>query len=135
MTTLRAMPVLQVSDVTASAAFYERLGFHSHGIWHHEGTAKFAILQRGDVTLAVQLLRGPLRVNTHWAAYIYVSDVAALHDEWAGLDLPELTAIRHDNPYECDEFDIRDPDGHLICFGQDMIPTHGPGLSDKKGRG
>lgn len=135
MQTIRAMPVLQVSNVAASADFYARLGFHSHGLWEHEGEAHFAITQRGDVTLALQRHDGPPTVNTHWAAYIYVSDVAALHTEFCTLDLPQITAIRTDNPYGCDDFDIRDPDGHLVCFGQDRDPGAGPGLSARKGKG
>lgn len=133
MTPLRSMTVLQVPDVRASEAFYGRLGFVSHGIWEHDGHANFAIVQRGKVTLALQRLTGPLRVNTHWAVYIYVTDVAALHAEFSALDLPAITALRRDNPYGCDDFDVTDPDGHILCFGQDMHPGAGPGLSDQEG--
>ena len=129
MTGLRAMPVLQVRDVRASEGFYQRLGFSSHGIWEHDGEAQFCIVQRGAITIALQRAEGPVPANTHWAAYLYVSDVTALHAELAARDGIEITEIRRDNPYGCDDFDIRDPDGHLICFGQDMQPTHGPGLA------
>ena len=136
MNTLRAMPLLQVSDVRAAAAFYARLGFVNNGMWSgDDGTDEphFGIIQRGDVTIGLQLLRGPLRVNTHWAAYIYVDDAAALHAEFTaeGLSPSELRC----QPYGCDDFDIRDPDGHLLAFGQDRDPVHGPGLGGKRGRG
>lgn len=136
MKTLRAMPLLQVSDVRASAAFYGRLGFACHRFWTgDDGTedAHFAIIQRGDVTLGLQLLRASLPLNTHWAAYIYVDDAAALHREFRaeGLDPTEL----RDQPYGCHDFDVRDPDGHLIAFGQDQNPLHGPGLGSERGSG
>lgn len=137
MKTLRAMPLLQVSDVPASASFYARLGFGESGMWTgDDGTddVHFGIIQRGDVTLGLQLLRGPLRVNTHWAAYIYVNDAAALHAEFAseGIETSEL----RQQPYGCADFDVRDPDGHLLAFGQDLDPGEpGPGLSKARGRG
>lgn len=136
MTMLRTMPVLQVSDVRASVAFYGRLGFVCNGEWTgDDGTedVHFGIVQRGAVTIGLQLLRGPLRVNTDWAAYIYVDDVAALHREFTeqGLSPSQL----RQQPYGCDDFDLRDPDGHQIAFGQDRNPEHGPGLGAELGRG
>ena len=137
MTTVRAMPVIQVSDVPNSIQFYRRLGFASHGEWVGDdgsGDVFFSIVQRGDVTIGLQLLRGPLRVNTHWAAYIYVSNAEALHTEFEaeGLEPTRLEA----RPYGCRDFDIADPDGHLIAFGEDMDPEpHGPGLGPERGVG
>ena len=135
MNTLRAMPVLQVSDMGRSIDFYKRMGFSGLG-WEDEQTGEvfFTIAQRGDVTIGLQLLRGPLRVNTHWAAYVYVDDLPALHREFAGEGLAP-TEIRHPETYGCDDFDISDPDGHLIAFGQSRDPVPGPGLSERRGRG
>ncbi len=134
MKTYRAMPVLQVSDLMASVEFYNKLGFATGGIWGEPAT--FAIMQRGDVSLALQLLRSDtMPVNTHWAAYIYVDDADAVHNEFqaAGIEIarkPEKTY------YGCLDFDIADPDGHLLAFGQDLEPdSHGPGLGADKGNG
>ena len=83
MKTLRAMPIIQVRDVKASAAFYARLGFDCHGFWGDPPS--FAILQRGAVTLGVFLPEsGTIRPNDQWAAYIYVDDIDGLHAELAG---------------------------------------------------
>ena len=129
MALLRSMTVLQVSDVTASVAFYDRLGFDSHGIWRDRGVASFAIVQRDAVTIALQRADDGLRINSHWAAYLYVTDIERIHAEFRQLDLPGQTEICRDTPYGCDDFEIVDPDGHRIAFGQDMNPAVGPGLS------
>ena len=128
------MTVLQVSDVAASVAHYARLGFVHSGVWQEDEAPFFAIVQRGDVTLGLQLLLGPLRVDTHWAAYIYVSDVEALHAEFTAEGLAP-SEIHHPEHYGCDDFDVVDPDGHRLAFGQARQPEPGPGLSTDRGRG
>lgn len=134
MSTLRAMPVLDVSDVNASTAFYERAGFSSNGVWGNP--ASFGIVQRGDVTLGLSLAdrSQPVPVNHGWAAYIYTDDVTGLHKEFAEADLSP-SEIRRPEHYGCDDFDVRDPDGHMIAFGQARTPEPGPGLSHDRGRG
>ena len=118
MSLRRAMPVPQVSDMAVSTAFWRRMGFDGEG-WSDDalGGIYFTIARRGEVSVALQLLRGAIPANTHWAAYIYVADVAALRAEFVGSGL-EPTEIRHPQHYGCDDFDIRDPDGHLVAFGQ-----------------
>ena len=117
----RSMPVLQVADVTRSVAFYvDKLGFVSNGTWG-DGPA-FAIVQRGRVTIALDKSRGDgVPLNQYWAAYIYVEDADALHAEYAanGADIPRGP---EDTFYGCRDFDIRDPDGHLLAFGHDLQP-------------
>jgi len=134
MQTLRAMTVLDVSDVAASVGFYGTLGFASHGIW--ADPPQFAIVQRGNVTFALAL-KGrdkPLPLNRYWAAYVYVSDVEAMHRECQFAGIP-VTEIRHPEDYGCDDFDILDPDGHRIAFGQARDPNPGPGLQRDNGKG
>ena len=128
------MPVLQVRDVAASEAFYGKLGFASHGSWGDPPA--FCIVQRGEVTLALDRSgNGEVPANQYWAAYVYVSDVDALHAEFSALELPEVTSIRRGNEYGCEDFDIVDPDGHRLGFGQSLNPEPGPGLCDERGRG
>ena len=126
------MTVLQVQDMAKSLAFYKRLGFEGHG-WSGENDEQiyFSIVQRGDVTLALQLLNGAPRVNTHWASYIYVDYVDTLHAEFKseGILVSELRRNEH---YACDDFDVTDPDGHIIAFGQDRSAQNGPGLSKNR---
>lgn len=133
MKTLRVMPTLQVSDVAASVAFYERLGFESHGYWGDP--PEFCIVQRGDVTLGLDLSRdGSIPLNQWWAMYIYVEDAEALRTEFLGHGL-EPTEMHRPTHYGCIDFDIVDPDGHRLAFGQALNPEPGPGLGHERGRG
>ena len=73
-------------------------------------------------------------MNHGWAAYVYVDDVAALHEEFVGSGA-EVTEVRHPEHYGCDDFDVTDPDGNRIAFGQSRNPVPGPGLDTDRGRG
>lgn len=132
------MTILQVSDVPASVDYYKRIGFGLSGLWAEDGTdiPQFAIVQRGDVTLGLQLpRREAMPANSHWAVYIYVDDVDAAH---AACLAAGVTVDRspEDAPYNCRDFDLTDPDGHRIALGQDLAPDpHGPGLGSERGTG
>lgn len=118
----RAMPVLQVRDIAASVAFYDRLGFKA-SIWGD--TPDFAILSRDEVTIALDRARdGQVTPNQWWAAYVYTDDVTALHDAFRAQSI-EVTDIAHPTEYGCDDFDVIDPDGHRIAFGQDRSGAFG----------
>lgn len=121
-TVLRASPVLQVRDVTASAAFYtDKLGFTLNGLWGEPPC--FAIVQRATTTLMLDGSRGdgPLPLNQYWAAYLYVDDVEALLLEFRERGVEPVRGPE-ETFYGLCEIDIRDLDGHLLCFGQDLDP-------------
>ena len=126
---IRAMPVLQVKSVSASEEFYcSRLGFTSHGGWG-DGP-DFCIVQRGDVTIALDRARDGFEpaINQYWAAYVYVEDADALLAQFRDKDVTIKREIEN-TPYGLRDFDICDPDGHIICFGHDIDPTvKSPGL-------
>jgi uncharacterized glyoxalase superfamily protein PhnB len=129
MDMIRAMPVLEVRDVVASAAFYEeKLGFDSGKIFGDPPA--FGIVARGTVTIAFDQSRDASRApqNQYWAAYVYVADADAL---FAAYRAKGVGIVRdpEDTFYGCRDFDVRDLDGHLIAFGQDLVPSEaGPGL-------
>ena len=131
---LRSMPVLQVSDVVASESFYcDKLGFISHGRWG-DGP-DFAIVQRGKVTFALDRTQdgGPVPVNQYWAAYVYVEDADALCAEFRGKDV-EIVRELEDTFYGSRDFDVHDPDGHIIACGHDLEPDGAPpGLMESSG--
>ena len=129
----RAMPVLEVTDVARSIAFYrDTLGF-SAAVWGEP--AEFAIMQRGTVSIALDgSERGRTANNQHWAAYIYVADVDALYEEFNKLGVSIAREIE-DAHYGCRDFDIADPDGYILAFGQDLdVNQYGPGLGPDGGR-
>ena len=132
MATRRAMPVLQVRDVAASTAFYERLGFYSHGFWGNPPA--FCIVQRGDVTIALDGGKDDPPVNQWWAAYIYVDDAKALREEFIAEGL-QPDEMRAPTDYGCIDFDMVDRDGHRLAFGQSLRPDPAPGLDHQRGRG
>lgn len=131
----RSMPVLQVHDLTTSLAFYcNTLGFASHGSWGEPPV--FAIVQRGHVTIALDQSRDgskPPR-QQYWQAYIYVTDADALLAELQRRGV----AIERDietTEYGCRDFDVRDPNGHILGFGHVIEPGRlGPGLGENLGR-
>lgn len=119
------MPILWVSDPTATRAFYERLGFAVNGVWGDPPMT--TIMQRGTVTVMFNRSDTPVAGGGRWAVYIYVDDVDALHREWTarGVTAPDP----EDRYYGCRDFTLLDPDGYGIVFGTDLTPTHGPGLA------
>lgn len=130
----RAMPVLEVADMARSIAFYkDRLGF-AVDTWGEPPS--FAIAQRGTASLALALVpAGAVKVSRRtWAAYVYVRHVDALYAELIaeGVAIAEPPEMR---PYNCREFIVDDPDGHMIALGQVLDPDPlGPGLSARIGR-
>ena len=125
--------------MSQSIAFYKKAGFSGHG-WSdpQDGTVFFTIAQRGDVSLGLQLRDTPLRVDANWAVYIYVDDIDALHAEFIAEGL-KPSGINRPDYYGCDDFNITDPNGHSLCFGQvrdaEDVAKHGAGLSADRGRG
>ncbi len=115
----RAMPVLQVADVTRSIDFYcQKLGFTLLNQWG-DGP-DFAIVQRGKVTIALDRSRdGGVPVNQYWAAYIYTGDADALYREFSAIKV-DIPRGPEETFYRMREFDVRDPDGHLIAFAHDL---------------
>lgn len=125
----RSAPVLQVRDVVKSAEFYcGKLGFETAGFWGDPPC--FSIVGRDTVTIFLDQSRdgGATPVNQYWAAYVYVKDADALCDEHRVKGV-EIIREPENTEYGCRDFDVRDPDGHLVCFGQDLHPAPaGPGL-------
>jgi len=126
---IRSSAVLTVRDVVKSEAFYrEKLGFMPGRFWGEP--ACFCIVGRDSVTILLDQLREPgeIPVNQYWAAYFYVSDVDAFAEEFRKRGGAILRGPEN-MPYGCREFDVRDPDGHIIGIGQDLGPSEkGPGL-------
>jgi len=126
---IRSSAVLTVRDVAKSEAFYrEKLGFLPGCFWGEPPC--FCIVSRGSVSIFLDQLKEPgeIPVNQYWAAYVYVEDVDTYVEEVRNRGA-EIMRGPENMEHGCREFDIRDPDGHIIAFGQDLLPPEeGPDL-------
>ena len=114
----RATPVLPSGDYPRSRDFYAgKLGFK---VMEEGGDPpRFGIFRRDDAVLFVDSWQGaPAAKAGGWIAYIHVDDVVALRDELVGRGVQGLSEVRV-TVYGMREFDLRDPDGNLLCFGVD----------------
>ena len=122
---VQSATILEVKDIKASEAFYrEKLGFRP-GLFFGEPPT-FCLMSRDDVALYLDLARTPhpAPLNQYWAVYLYVDNVDEMAAELKARGVAFDRAIE-DQFYGCRDFDIRDPDGHLIGIGQDDKSAQG----------
>ncbi len=124
-------PMLMCKDVQASIAFYtEALGFTVRARMDALGKSGWATLEHGHVHL---MLASPtyipdgVHVDGRFPQavyYFYPDDVAALRASLVekGHSPTEL----EDRFYGMREFELVDPDGHVLLFGQEIEPFPHP---------
>lgn len=119
-------PVFVVSDLRRSAEFYrDVLGFSFDRYWGDPPC--FVMLGRDHVDLflscdprrSTPLPNHQKTSGSPWDAYIWIEDAASLLREVfeRGARIvrgPEATS------YNTIEFEVEDPDGHRLCFAQDV---------------
>jgi uncharacterized glyoxalase superfamily protein PhnB len=110
---IEATATLRATDVTALAEWYrDKLGFAITMSWGEP--AEYARVQRDAVELAIGRLGdqfGPSSV------YAIVSGVDALYAEFVPRGVEMGRAIS-DAPYGMRDFDLFDPEGNRVCFGE-----------------
>jgi uncharacterized glyoxalase superfamily protein PhnB len=124
--------MLICDDVPASIAFYtDVLGFEVTGRMEDVGKTGWASLRHGSVQIMLASPHHepePVKVDGRYPQsvyYFYPEDVVALRDSIAakGYDVGALRVTF----YGMKEFDMLDPSGHYLLFGQDtdeeMTPT------------
>lgn len=117
-------PVLLVSDLTASAAFWrEMLGFKVD-LFNHP--PDFAIAERDGVRVMLGLVPAAAKskIVPNWhvvpcsnQAYIWVNDVDAMYAEVQSRGA-QIDFTIYNTPWGTREFGVQDPAGHDIAFGQ-----------------
>lgn len=121
-------PMLSVADINNSLEFYERaLGFERLNTDKELEEWKWAHIKSGNVALMLSQSGSPVHPegehDFNVLFYFYPDDVEALHAKLseAGFPVTELTVTF----YGMKEFLLKDPDGHLLSFGQhsDEPPT------------
>jgi len=119
-------PFFLVSDVVGAAEYYrDRLGFRIVGYFFEEPPV-FAMVGRDDQIIMLSLMtdarRGGSNRDYHGDAldaYLWTDDVDALHGEFQqrGADIASAPQLRI---YGMKELEVRDLDGYVLAFGQDM---------------
>lgn len=116
-------PVLLVRDVSRAHDYYtSALGFGAARMWGEPPT--FCIVRRDGLELMLSQVDAgdEFRPNGSYGhridAYFWVHDVDAFHAELTGSGAA-VTSAPEDRSYCCREFEVRDPDGHVLCFGQE----------------
>ncbi|MBV9860662.1 MAG: VOC family protein [Alphaproteobacteria bacterium] len=118
-------PFFLVADVTKAAEYYrDKLGFRIIGYFFEEPPV-FAMVGRDDRIVMLSLMQtsrgGPNRGHKGEAidAYLWVDDVDSLYAEFRqnGADILGPPQLRI---YGMKELEVRDLDGYVLCFGQDL---------------
>lgn len=122
------VPMLNISNIEESLKFYEAaLGFKVVSDADKVKEWRWATIQSGDTQLMLSESEGNPNLekgidshnSSNWPCvyYFYPDDVVALHDHIlkCGLKPTDLEVTF----YGMKEFSLQDPDGHLLCFGQD----------------
>lgn len=122
------VPMLMCADVQASVRFYrDVLGFEVVDRMDDVGATGFASLRNGAAQIMLAsptyIPRAP-RVEGRYpqaACYFYVEDADALRESVVGADWPATECV--DRFYGLREFEVVDPEGHVLLFGQDIEPV------------
>jgi len=120
-----AAPVFPVTDVTRSLAFYtEKLKFESSFEWadSEDEPINYAILQNGNTELHLTKAETPRDT----VAYYFVDGIQEYYEtvKQTGVDLASDIA---DQPWEMREFEVADPDGNRVIFGEHISRIEGAG--------
>lgn len=113
------VPMQPVSNLAASVAFYEKLGFQ---VDDRNDEWRWARVSCGDCSIMLDE-----SINSHSGLprgavlYLYPDDIGAFHRAVRenGLAVPDL----HTTFYGMTEFRIEDPDGNRLWIGQEGPPA------------
>lgn len=113
------VPLLFVTDIARSAAFYEQLGFSISRRWEAEdGTLGWCRLDRDGAALMLQQATEedePLENRGRGVGFYFIcDDVDALHAELTsrGMSIAAPTVMF----YGMKQIFPQDPDGYVLCF-------------------
>jgi catechol 2,3-dioxygenase-like lactoylglutathione lyase family enzyme len=114
----RAVPVLAALDVDRQVAFYrDKLGFAVGRVY---ADSRYAILERDDVELHLYGC-DDCHIAENTSCYLRVQAIAALWSEYRnrGVDVRPLET----KPWGMTEFEVIDPDGNLLRFGESPMES------------
>ncbi len=112
-----AATVLPVQDVQQSIRFYtESLPFELTFSWGTPVT--YAVLKKGGVSVHLSERaddQSPSKEHCAWYIFVYDLEQIYQHCLAKGVRIKNPPAERD---YQMSDFDIEDPDGHIITFGK-----------------
>jgi len=113
-----AAPIFPVTDVRRAIAYYTMsLMFEIGFEWSDSDSepVRYAVLQSGNTELHLTETEAPRET----IAYFFVDGVQMYYEE-VRRHGAQITREIEDHPWEMREFEVADPDGNLIVFGEHL---------------
>lgn len=115
-----AAPQFLVDRLDEALAFYEqRLGFERDFVYDDF----YASVSRDGAVIHLKCAaklpaeRAHRKSHEHLDAYLAVSGVTELHDEFVRRGAPVVKPLEQ-RPWGQRDFYVEDPDGHILCFSE-----------------
>ena len=111
----QVVPILNVTDVEASVAWFGKLGWEPGFQWRgtHPGPVDFGAVVAGDLEIFLCRDGQGGRGDTGAWMSIWVDDMDAVHERALAEGL-EITHPPTNEPWNVREFHVRHPDGHVF---------------------
>ncbi|MEM8631303.1 MAG: VOC family protein [Pseudomonadota bacterium] len=118
MALLSSVPVLRVSAYPAARTFWTEVLQFDVVEEAGEPITGFGIFRRDAATVFLMAWDGPEAPYDRWRAYFHTDAVEALAARLrdAGCNFRGPVATE----YRMREIEVTDPDGNVLCFGQDV---------------
>ncbi|BAH40500.1 MAG TPA: bleomycin resistance family protein [Gemmatimonas aurantiaca] len=114
---IRAVPMMHVPDVAATARWYESIGFTLDGTHVDCGEMLWARLTLGASEFMLNAGGTPSQaLRREVDLYVYVENLEAAYAQVGPV--AELVEPIHDTEYGMREFIVRDPNRFWLTFGQ-----------------
>jgi uncharacterized glyoxalase superfamily protein PhnB len=115
-----AAPQFLVAKLDDALAFYEqRLGFTRDFVYEdfYAGVSRDRAVIHLKCAPKLEAEREHRRSGEHLDAYLTVTGIEELHAELAGRGAP-ITRPLARQPWGTRDFQVEDPDGYILCFGE-----------------
>ncbi len=119
----RMVPLIPVSDVDRSIAFYKLLGFTVANSIDNEGKAGWAWIDNGQTSLMLASAENKPAPSSQQMFYVYGASTLEM---WKELTAAGVKCSPIESPFYAPqgEFRVDDPDGYIIMFTHDDDPTN-----------
>jgi uncharacterized glyoxalase superfamily protein PhnB len=115
--TQKAVPLIRVSDVRSTIAWYQNVGFTLQRVFEEDGEINWALLSFGASEVMFNAGGVPDKdAERDLDLYAQVEDVDALYSRLK--DRVEVRAEPYNAFHGMREFIIRDPNGFSVIFGE-----------------